>query len=154
MQNFVLKGISPPQEIQRELEESGFKVHCITNMVSRATMKPLPMFKIALESVTTCEHIQGVRRLGLFRVKIEAFKRKRKPPRCTNCLKLNHTAGRCKALPKCKTCTKNHHTKNCTTSPFDRLAAQIIYHKQQPSESRPKIVRNIAKNEEFRNTDL
>jgi Associated with zinc fingers. len=106
---------TPPREIQSELEDCGYKVHSVTNMVSWATKKALPLFQLVLAVDLMTKGIEELNQLGLIRVKIEPFRRKRKPPRCSNCQRANHTAGRCQAPPKCRGCAGSHKTQDCTT---------------------------------------
>ena len=72
------------------------------------------MFRLTLDSESKDLQIEKVKALGMHKITIEPFKRNRKPPRCSNCLNLNHTAGRYKAPPKCKQCAQNHKTNQCT----------------------------------------
>ena len=82
--------------------------------VIRATKRPLPMLRLTLDSESKDSRIEEVKAIGMHKIIIEPFKRKRKPPRCPNCLNLNHTAGRCKAPPKYKQCAQTHKTNQCT----------------------------------------
>ena len=114
---YVIKGISPaypPHEIQSELMDGGFRVVEVINMVSWATKRPLPMFRLTLDIESKDSHIEEVKVIGMHQIIIEPFKRKRKPPRCSNCLNLNHTAGRCKAPPKCKQTAQTNKTNQGT----------------------------------------
>ena len=115
---YVLKGLSPafnPRDIQSELVESGFEVVEVTNMVSWVTKRPLPIFKLILESGASSKRIEELKQVGLHHIKIEPFLRHRKPPKCSNCQKPNHTAGRCKAPPCCRKCSLEHKTADCMT---------------------------------------
>jgi len=122
---YVLKGLSPafnPKDIQSELVESGFEVIEVTNMVSWVTKRPLPIFKLILESGAQSRRIEELKQVGLHHIKIEPFLRHRKPPKCSNCQKPNHTAGRCKAPPRCRNCSLEHKTADCMTQSQNQIS--------------------------------
>lgn len=104
-----------PLEIQNELMASGFRVTEVTNMVSWVTKRPLPMFKLILESEANSKCIADVKQVGLHLVTIEPFCCNRKHLKCLNCQQLNHTAGHCKAPPSCRKCSREHKTIECMT---------------------------------------
>jgi Predicted DNA-binding protein containing a Zn-ribbon domain len=136
---YVLKGLSPafhPKDIQSELVEGGFEVIEVTNMVSWVTKRPLPMFRLTLESGANSTRIEDVKQVGLHIVKIEPFHRNRKPPKCSNCQGPKHTAGRCKAPPRCRKCSEEHKTHECPTRSVNNGTRQ-----NPPTQSRTQTTK-------------
>ena len=138
---YIIKGISPanpPWKLQSELEDSGYKVHSVTNLVSWATKNVLPMFQFILTIDPMDKDIEGIKQPGLLRVKIEQFKRKRKSLLCSNWQWAKHTAGHCQAPLKCRDCSGNHKTQDCTTQSNKHPHANERMHSVH-SENRTQI---------------
>ncbi|GFV75160.1 nucleic-acid-binding protein from transposon X-element [Trichonephila clavipes] len=111
----VIKGLpiyTKTQEILSDLEEEGFTVDKVSQLISKKHRGPLPFFLITLPRNATNSKIFDIKTLGYLQVRVEGFL-VRGITQCYNCNNFFHTASECRLKPRCLKCGKEHPTKQC-----------------------------------------
>ncbi|GFV10971.1 nucleic-acid-binding protein from transposon X-element [Trichonephila clavipes] len=111
----VIKGLpiyTKTQEILSDLEEEGFTVEKVSQLISKKHRGPLPFFLITLPRNATNSKIFDIKTLGYLQVRVEGFL-VRGITQCYNCNNFFHTASECRLKPRCLKCGKEHPTKQC-----------------------------------------
>ncbi|GFU49922.1 PRE_C2HC domain-containing protein [Trichonephila clavipes] len=111
----VIKGLpiyTKTQEILSDLEEEGFTVDKVNQLISKKHRGPLPFFLITLPRNATNSKIFDIKTLGYLQVRVEGFL-VRGITQCYNCNNFFHTASECRLKPRCLKCGKEHPTKQC-----------------------------------------
>lgn len=116
----VIKGIEPwcdANEIKEDLEEQGFDIKNISNILNRNKV-PQPMFKIELQPSSEKhkgQHpIYEVRRVLYRRVTVDEPHKRKTVVQCFKCQEYGHTKSYCKLHEVCVACGKLHNSKDCT----------------------------------------
>ncbi|GFV12201.1 nucleic-acid-binding protein from transposon X-element [Trichonephila clavipes] len=113
--NVVIKGLpifTKTQEILSDLEEEGFTVDNVTQLISKKHKGPLPFFQITLPRNAENVKIFDLKTLGYLQVRVEGFL-VREITQCFNCNNFFHTASECHLKPRCLKCGNEHPTKQC-----------------------------------------
>ncbi|GFX26214.1 nucleic-acid-binding protein from transposon X-element [Trichonephila clavipes] len=111
----VIKGLpifTKTQEIHSDLEEEGFSVEKVNQLISKKHKGPLPFFQITLPRNATNSKIFDLKTLGYLQVRVEGFL-VRGITQCYNCNNFFHTASECHLKPRCLKCGNEHPTKQC-----------------------------------------
>lgn len=117
----VIKGIDhnvPTEEIKQDLEELGFKVKYVHNILNRYK-QPQPMFKIELMPESSkspkgkIHPIYEVRYILNRKITIEEPYKRKIPIQCKNCQEFGHTKTYCKLNNVCVACGGSHPTTAC-----------------------------------------
>ncbi|GFW13288.1 nucleic-acid-binding protein from transposon X-element [Trichonephila clavipes] len=111
----VIKGLpiyTKTQEIHSDLEEEGFTVEKVSQLISKKHRGPLPFFLITLPRNASNSKIFDIKTLGYLQVRVEGFL-VRGITQCYNCNNFFHTASECRLKPRCLKCGKEHPTKQC-----------------------------------------
>ncbi|GFX81755.1 uncharacterized protein TNCV_317591 [Trichonephila clavipes] len=109
----VIKGLpifTKTQEIHSDLEEEGFSVEKVTQLISKKHKGPLPFFQITLPRNAPNLKIFDLKTLGYLQVRVEGFL-VRGITQCYNCNNFFHTASECHLKPRCLKCGNEHPTK-------------------------------------------
>lgn len=123
----VLKGIDScvdPSEIKNALENSGFKVKNVTNILNRNKI-PQPLFRVELEpgDITLKKNeihpIYNLRYLLHRRITVEEPHKRNGPTQCLNCQEFGHTKAYCKLPTVCVVCGDLHNSSECDKSRDD-----------------------------------
>ncbi|GFU36991.1 PRE_C2HC domain-containing protein [Trichonephila clavipes] len=111
----VIKGLpifTKTLEIHSDLEEEGFTVEKVSQLISKKHKGPLPFFQITLPRNANNLKIFDLKTLGYLQVRVEGFL-VRGITQCFNCNNFFHTASDCHLKPRCLKCGKDHPTKQC-----------------------------------------
>jgi len=119
---FVVRGLPSSisiDEIKTDLQKMGHEVENITNVFKMVTIdgvkirKTFPLFYVDLKQKENNKDVFNIKALAYCIVKIEAPKKAKGIPQCTNCQQLGHTKSFCHRHSKCVKCADGHHTKQC-----------------------------------------
>ncbi|GFX55773.1 nucleic-acid-binding protein from transposon X-element [Trichonephila clavipes] len=94
------------------LEEEGFTVDNVTQLISKKHKGPLPFFQITLPRNAENSKIFDLKTLGYLQVRVEGFL-VRGITQCFNCNNFFHTASECHLKPRCLKCGNEHPAKQC-----------------------------------------
>jgi len=112
----VIRNLHPTtniSEIRSALEEIGFQVRQITNVIHKITKINLPIFFVDLEPSETNKDIFLINQLLHTVVKIEEPYKRRDLVQCLNCQEYGHTKTYCAHPPRCVRCAEHHLTSSC-----------------------------------------
>lgn len=112
----VLKGLhhsTPIADIKAELLCLGHQVRSVTNVYSRLTKEPLPMFFIDLDPKPNNKDIYNVRHINNAIITVEAPRKRNELVQCHRCQLFGHTKSYCKRPFNCVKCGLNHPTAEC-----------------------------------------
>jgi len=107
---------TPINVIKEALEEEGFSVRNVTNVLHHTTKNKLPLFFVDLEPENKSESIYDLKRLLRCVITVEEPHKKRIIPQCSRCQQYQHTKGYCNHSPKCVKCGEGHLTSVCEKS--------------------------------------
>lgn len=119
---FVARGLPPStscNEIKNDVEKHGHTVTSIMNVIKKTTKDGktnhirYPLFYIDILPNENNKDVYKITGLADFDVKIEAPKKTRSIPQCTNCQQLGHTKNYCNRKPKCVKCAGDHVSSSC-----------------------------------------
>lgn len=96
------------------LEEIGFSVRSVTNVLSKITKIKLPLFFIDLEPAKINNNIFERNYLLNTKIKIEEPYKQRTIVQCQNCQNYGHSKAYCSYPPRCVRCAVQHLTSTCT----------------------------------------
>lgn len=108
-----------PEDIKRELSESGFKIIDVVNKIKKSkkgdeeTRIPLPLFMLTFDNKEDIRKIYEIKHLCHMGVKIEAVRSNRIIPQCKRCQRYGHTQKFCQHEPRCVKCAEKHLTIAC-----------------------------------------
>lgn len=105
---------TPESIIKSEIDELGFTVRSVCNMLHPRTKKPLPLFFVDLEPAINNKDIFSIKTLAYTRVAIEEPHKKQEIVQCQNCQGYNHTRSFCTLKPTCVKCAGPHATAQCS----------------------------------------
>ncbi|GFU44785.1 uncharacterized protein TNCV_3150791 [Trichonephila clavipes] len=111
----VIKGLpifTKTHEIQSDLEEEGFTIENVSQLISKKTKTALPFFQVTLPRNANNQKIFDLKTVGYMQVKIEGYLI-RGITQCFNCNNFFHTAENCHLKPRCLKCGKEHPTRQC-----------------------------------------
>lgn len=112
----VIRNLHPTTnttEIRLALEEIGFQVRQVTNILHKTTKINLPIFFVDLEPSETNKDIFHVNQLLHTKVKIEEPYKRRDLVQCLNCQEYGHTKTYCAHSPRCVRCAEYHPSSTC-----------------------------------------
>ncbi|KAE9538150.1 hypothetical protein AGLY_006122 [Aphis glycines] len=112
----VIRNLHPTTntaEIRTALEEIGFQVRQITNVLHKTTKLNLPIFFVDLEPSELNKDIFHINHILHTKVKIEEPYKKRDLVQCQNCQEYGHTKTYCAHTPRCVRCAEHHITSEC-----------------------------------------
>ena len=112
----VIKNLHPTTntaEIRTALEEIGYQVRQITNVLHKHTKINLPIFFVDLEPSELNKDIFHVNHLLHTKIKIEEPYKRRDIVQCLNCQEYGHTKTYCAHTPRCVRCAEHHPTSTC-----------------------------------------
>lgn len=115
----VIRNLHPTTnttDIKSALEEIGFQVRQITNILHKTTKINLPIFFADLEPSETNKDIFQVNQLLHTKVKIEEPYKRRDLVQCLNCQEYGHTKTYCAYSPRCVRCAEYHPSSTCQKS--------------------------------------
>ncbi|KAL4153931.1 hypothetical protein QTP88_001764 [Uroleucon formosanum] len=100
-------------EIRTALEEIGYQVRQITNVLYKHTKINLPIFFVDLEPSELNKDIFHVNHILHTKIKIEEPYKRRDIVQCLNCQEYGHTKTYCSHTPRCVRCAEHHPTSTC-----------------------------------------
>lgn len=109
-----LHPLTPTVEIGIAIEEIGFSVRQITNVIQKTTKNNLPMFFVDLEPAAINNDIFNVTSLLHTKIKIEETHKRRDILQCHNCQDYGHSKKYCSYSPRCVRCGEDHPSTHCT----------------------------------------
>lgn len=104
---------TPTVEIGIAIEEMGFSVRQVTNVLHKTTKINLPIFFVDLEPATINTDIFSVTSLLHTKVKIEEPHKRTDIIQCMNCQDYGHSKKYCSYTPRCVRCGEEHPTTHC-----------------------------------------
>lgn len=113
---FVIKGLhhsSKVEDIKAELLVKGHLVRFITNVKSKFTKSPLPMFYVDIDPAPNNKKVFEIREINHCIVQIEAPKNTDEIVQCHRCQQFGHTKTYCRRPFVCVKCGLGHPTPNC-----------------------------------------
>lgn len=114
----VLRGLHPSiptTDIKNEIEQKGFKVRSIVNVLSN-TKLPLPLYFVDLEQSDINDTIYDIKTLCHSIIKVEEPRKKRAIVQCLRCQQYGHTRSYCNYTARCVRCGGEHDSSVCTKS--------------------------------------
>lgn len=105
---------TPTVEIGIAIEEIGFSVRQVTNVIQKITKNNLPMFFVDLEPAAINTEIFSVTSLLHTKIKIEEPHKRRDILQCHNCQDYGHSKKYCSYSPRCVRCGEEHPSTHCT----------------------------------------
>ncbi|GFV84135.1 uncharacterized protein TNCV_3037971 [Trichonephila clavipes] len=111
----VIKGLpifTKTHEIQSDLEEAGFTIENVSQLISKKTKTALPFFQVTLPRNANNQNIFDLKTVGYMQVKIVGYLI-RGITQCFNCNNFFYTAENCHLKPRCLKCGKEHTTRQC-----------------------------------------
>jgi hypothetical protein len=112
----VIRGLhfsTPADTIKDELQQKGFQVRNVVNIISRFKV-PLPMFFVDLEPRSDFAELYKLDYLLHSVVKVEDVRRRFSTVQCTRCQSYNHSKSYCGHPPRCVKCAGPHLSSECT----------------------------------------
>ena len=102
-----------PEAIAEELNERGFHVLDVVNILQWKSKKPLPIFRVTFDYNTDINKIYRINTVQNVKVLIEPMKTSKLIPQCKNCQAWGHTRRYCHRAPRCVKCAEKHLTNQC-----------------------------------------
>lgn len=107
---------TPTVEVGIAIEEIGFSVRQVSNVLQKTTKNKLPMFFVDLEPADINKDIFGVTSLLHTKIKIEEPHKRKDVIQCHNCQEYGHTKKYCSYSPRCVRCGGHHPSSSCNKS--------------------------------------
>ncbi|GFX77167.1 uncharacterized protein TNCV_1679501 [Trichonephila clavipes] len=107
-----LPGCTKPNEIVSDLEDQGYTVSSVNQLISKRTKLELPFFLITMPRNEFNLTVFDLTHLGYMQVKIEGYSVRGITQRF-NSNNFYHTAANCHMITRCLKCGKEHPTKEC-----------------------------------------
>lgn len=114
----VIRGLHSsiaPEDITKELQERGFTVRNVTNVISRDKVN-LPLFFVDLEPNKINPKIFDLTSMLHSRITVEEPRQSRQLVQCKNCQRYGHSKNYCGLPPRCVRCGGPHGSATCTKS--------------------------------------
>lgn len=144
----VIRNLHPsttPIEIKTAIEEIGFSVRSVTNVLSKIEKIKLPLFFADLEPAEINNNIFEVNNLLNTKIKIEEPYKRRIIIQCQNCQEYGHSKAYCSYPPRCVRCAAQHPTSTCT-KPRDTPAKCVLCNGEHPANYKGcQIHKNLQK---------
>ncbi|KAL1139985.1 hypothetical protein AAG570_006962 [Ranatra chinensis] len=142
----VIRGLHhtvPVELIKIELEELGFKIRNVSNVIinRHGTKIPRPLFFVDLEANENNQNIFEVRSIMLGIVSVEEPYKKTEIPQCQNCQQYGHTKGYCNYGPKC---SPRHPGKRLSPEVKTLLSAFLLCQQTPLVYNTSNIPRNLS----------
>jgi hypothetical protein len=102
-------------DIKQELQERGFTVRSVTNVISRDKIN-LPLFFVDLEPDKMNSTIFDLTTMLHSRITVEEPRQSRQLVQCKNCQRYGHSKNYCGLSPRCVRCGGPHESASCTKS--------------------------------------
>ncbi|GFV41460.1 nucleic-acid-binding protein from transposon X-element [Trichonephila clavipes] len=99
----VIKGFprnTKTSDIHSDLEDLGFTVNRVTQLIGKITNQALPVFLVSLPRNLHNAKIINVNKLSYLTVKVDGYE-SRGVTQCYQCNNFNHTADNCHLKPRC-----------------------------------------------------
>lgn len=125
----------PTDYIKDEIENHGFLVKNITNILKAQTKEPLPLFFVDLNPSPNNQDIFNLKTICFTKIKVEAPHIRRDLVQCHRCQQYGHTKSYCNHQPKCVRCGENHSSESCSKSK-DHPAKCALYNNAHPANYR------------------
>jgi Associated with zinc fingers. len=103
----------PTSEIKEELQQLGYKVRNVTNVLKRITKDPLNLFFIDLEPSDDNKKIFDLQYFMHMKIAVEPPKKNKSIPQCTRCQNYGHTKAYCTRPYACVKCGGAHSSVSC-----------------------------------------
>ena len=113
----VVRGLhhtSSIEEIKNEIQDHGFEVRSIVNVLHPINKSPLPLFFVDLSPHENIKEIYNIKVLYNSRVRVEEPYRKQVVPQCQRCQAYGHTRTYCNHAARCVRCGGSHESATCT----------------------------------------
>lgn len=107
---------TPTVEVGVAIEEIGFSVRQVSNVLHKTTKHKLPLFFVDLEPAEINKDIFGVTSLLHTKIKVEEPHKRKDVIKCLNCQDYGHSRKYCSYTPRCVRCGSNHPSSNCGKS--------------------------------------
>lgn len=107
---------TPTTEVGIAIEDLGFSVRHVANVLQKVTKNKLPMFFVDLEPATIIKDIFNLSSLLHTKIKVEEPHKRKDIIQCHNCQEYGHSKKYCAYSPRCVRCGKNHSSSGCTKS--------------------------------------
>lgn len=105
---------TPTTEIGIAIQEIGYTVRNVTNVLHKITKSNLPIFFVDLEPAEINKDIFHINTLLNTKIKIEEPYKRRDIIQCINCQEYGHSKTYCAYPSRCVRCNSNHPTSACT----------------------------------------
>jgi len=105
---------TPTVDIGIAIQEVGYTVRSVTNVLHKTTKNKLPIFFVDLEPAEINQDIFYLNSILNTKVKIEEPYKRREIIQCINCQEYGHSKTYCAYPSRCVRCNSNHSTSACT----------------------------------------
>lgn len=115
----VIRNLHPSSstsEVGAAIEDLGYSVRQVTNVIHKSTKCPLPIFFVDLEPAQINNEIFKLTSLLHTKIKVEEPHKRREIIQCSKCQEWGHSKGYCAHPPRCVRCADFHPTTQCTQS--------------------------------------
>lgn len=115
----VIRNLHPSTsttEVGAAIEDIGYSVRQVSNVIHKSTKCPLPIFFIDLEPAQINNEIFKLTSLLHTKIKVEEPHKRREIIQCSKCQEYGHSKGYCAHPPRCVRCADFHPTSQCTQS--------------------------------------
>ncbi|KAL4132549.1 hypothetical protein QTP88_009678 [Uroleucon formosanum] len=107
---------TPTTEVGIAIEDLGYSVRQVANVLQKVTKNKLLMFFVDLEPDTINKDIFNLTSLLHTKIKVEEPHKRKDIMQCHNCQDYGHSKKYCAHPPRCVRCGKNHPSSACTKS--------------------------------------
>lgn len=104
---------TPTVDIGIAIEEKGYTVRQVTNIIHKTTKVKLPIFFIDLDPAEINKEIFNLTSLLHTRVRIEEPHKRKDIVQCLNCQEYGHSRKYCAYPPRCVRCGEHHPSTSC-----------------------------------------
>lgn len=104
---------TPTVDIGIAIQEIGYTVRSVTNVLHKTTKNKLPIFFVDLEPAEINQDIFHLNSILNTKVKIEEPYKRRDIIQCINCQEYGHSKTYCAHPSRCVRCNSNHSTSDC-----------------------------------------
>lgn len=104
---------TPTVDIGIAIQEIGYTVRSVTNVLHKTTKNKLPIFFVDLEPAEINKDIFHLNSILNTKIKIEEPYKRREIIQCINCQEYGHSKTYCAYPSRCVRCNSNHSTSAC-----------------------------------------
>jgi len=104
---------TPTVDIGIAIQEIGYTVRSVTNVLHKTTKNKLPIFSVDLEPAVINKDIFHLNSVLNTKIKIEEPYKRREIIQCINCQEYGHSKTYCAYPSRCVRCNSNHSTSAC-----------------------------------------